>query len=915
MKLAYVVFLAALVWPVAVWAQATGALSGTVWDQTGTPVAGVTVTIESPTQIGGKITTVSDEGGRFRFPALIPGIFKLTAAAPRLRTVVQTNIRVALARTAEVDVVMEVETAEEPEEYVIQQKSGVQTSNATVGESYDYEFLNSLPLGSRDFQSVAALTPGAVDRTGSGNPQMRGGTFFNNSYQVDGFQTTDPVTNTFGQNFSFDAISQVEVQTAAFGAENSSTSGGIINIVTKSGSNKFEVDGTATYTDDNTRFFTDNRDRGNNRIATASLNVGGPILKDRIWFFVSAQVTNVTSTIVADPSRELPDHPPFSVLGFDGLAKINWQVTPRNKLEWRSTYSVGDFRNIVQSPLVEPEAEGRQFQRTIFTGLTWNSVLSDNLVAVARAGFQQQFLDVGPQSCLWDPNCANVPGEIDFSSGLSRRNFTSQSVQYRRFAELSGDVTYFHETKTAGSHGIKLGYRFLASANPVARTVPGDQILGFVGAEPFLRNEVCVNDPRNEGGACRSGWLRTETTGSSLLLHLSDQYKPTRYVTIVPGVGFHRGVSENDAIGTVTDIVALTPHLAVTWDPTHDGRTILRAAYNNYIDTGFLALASFTNRQLTRRQCLYDDDVGGFVRDCRIFGGEGATTVGSPCGPDGLNPDGTSCRTKLTPPRTHEFSAGAEREVITGLVAKADFVYRQFTYQWEDRETNAVWNESGTAVRDDGGYKNGRSQFVFDLGTPSDARRRYVGLTTSLLKREGLLKLNASYTWSRYEGVADENFVTLYLDNPGQRPYFYGPLDSDIRHIVRALASYQVLPWLSVGGLYQFLSGTPYNRYGFNQEWGGFTDFTARRGYDSRQNLNPDDDVPLRLPDLTTIDFQARANLRPLIGQNIDVFFDLLNVLAVRTTLFVIEADTPRWGQAISRLPPMRARLGLRYRF
>ena len=913
---AYALVMAVALWPATALAQTTGMISGTVWDQTGTPVRGVSVVIESPTQIGGAKSAVSDEGGRFRFSALTPGVFSLVASAPRLKKISQSDIRVGQGKTIELDLVVEVETSGQPEEFIIEQKApAVNTNSTSVGESYDADFLDKLPLTNRSYQGAIALTPGAVDRTGSGNAQVRGGSYFNNSYKVDGFETTDPVTHTFGQNFSFNAISQVDVQTASFGAENSGTTGGVVNIVTKSGSNKFEFDGTALYSDDNMRFFRDNLDRGNNRSAIAGLNVGGPIVKDRIWFFVSGQFVNSTSSIVADTSGQLPEHPPASVLGFDGFTKLTWQVNPRNKVAWKNTYSYGDFRNILQSPFVEPEAEARQLQRTLATNLSWDSVLTDNLVASARAGFQQVQLEVGPQSCLWDPNCSNVPGEVDLDSNISRKNFTSQSRQYRRTSELSGDLTYFKITKTSGSHGIKLGWKFFAATNPLALTVPGDQVLGFIGQQPFFRQETCVNDPRDEGGNCRSGWLRSEVRSTSFMLHLSDQFKPTRYVTIIPGIALHRSSSEDDRERNVTDIVALTPHLAVAWDPTHDGRTKLRASYNSYVDTGFLALARFTSRQLTERFCFYNDDIRGFVDNCRLSGGQESTTVGLPCGPDGVNPDGSSCKTNLRTPRTHEFTLGAEREVITGLVAKVDFVYRRFSHQWEDAETNAIWNKSGTAVRQDGGYKNGRSQFVFDLATPDQARRRYVGLTTSLLKREGLLKMNGSYTLAKDDGVANEDYVTTFLDNPGQTPYFYGPLPSDIRHVLRFLSLYQVLTWLSVGGVFEFQSGPPYNRYSLDPVYGGFSRFTARRGYDSRGNSNPDDDVALRLPDLMRLDFQARANLRSLVGQNIEVFFDMLNLLALRTPLAVSQADNQFFGRTIIRNPPMRASLGVRYRF
>jgi hypothetical protein len=895
--------------------QATGLLEGTVFDQSGTPIRGVKISASSPDQIGGTRVTYTNDEGRFRIPALTPGSFQVTASAPGLKSVVQDNVRITQGRVVDIDLVLEVETGPVEIIKVEEDAPQINTTQATVGVTYDAEFLDQLPLPSRDFQGAVALTAGVTDRAGTGNPQIRGGTYFNNSYNVDGFSTTDPVTHTFGQNFSFNAINQLDVQTAAFGAENSSTTGGVINIVTKSGSNRYEVDGTLTYTDQNMSFFKDNRDRGSNRAAVVSANAGGPILKDRLWFYVSAEGTNSTRTLPTSTIPNVPDHPPASLVGFNGFGKITWQASPRNKLELKGAYSVGDFWNFLQSPLIEAEAEARQFQETGFLGLSWNSVISDNLVGQIRAGFQQIKLDVEPQSCLWDPNCANVPGEFDQLSGISRRNFTSQSREYRRTAELSGDVTWFKDTRRLGSHGVRFGGRFFGSTNPAARTVPGDVVFGFSGNEPAFRREVCVNDPRLDGGVCRTGWLRSDVSGTNITLFVSDQWKPTRYLTITPGLALNRGVSQDDRQVTVTDITAVTPHLQVAWNATHDGKTVLRASYNQNVDTGFLALARFTGRRLTSRTCSWDENVGGYVGNCRTTGGDSSTTVGLPCGPDGLNPDGTTCATKLRAPRTFEYTVGASRELITGLVLQSDVVFRDFVHQFEDIETNAVWNKGGTAVQE-GGWKNGRSQFVFDLETPDEARRRYLSWTTMLIKRQGLLKMLASYSWTRSLGTENTNYVTLHLDNPGQNPYFYGPLQDDFRHTVGVQAIYAFTRWLSAGVTYQFLSGGPYNRFGFDQEFRSFSRFQTRRGYDSRGTLNPDDDVQLRLPDISVLNLQVRVNLRPLIGQQVEVFGDLFNMLALRTTTDVIEADVDGFfGVGIARLPPMSLRFGLRYRF
>src|SRR5262249_31369287 len=102
---------------------------------------------------------------------------------------------------------MDVETSVE-EVKIVQQAPLGDTARANVGETFDQDFVNELPLSSRDYQGVAALTPGVNDLAGDGNPNVRGGTYFNNTYSVDGFTTTDPVTHTFGQTFSFDAMNQ-----------------------------------------------------------------------------------------------------------------------------------------------------------------------------------------------------------------------------------------------------------------------------------------------------------------------------------------------------------------------------------------------------------------------------------------------------------------------------------------------------------------------------------------------------------------------------------------------------------------------------------------------------------------------------------------------------------------------------------
>lgn len=894
-------------------AQTTGTLTGHVYDSAGAPIKGVRVVAESDTQIGGARLATTDDQGFFRLTGLSPGRFKVSVSAPKLKTTIVNQVDVVAAGVRDIDIVMDVETTDE-EVKIVQKAAPVNVETASVGETFDIEFVDSLPLESRSFQGVMATTPGVNAMDTSGNPGVRGGTYFNNTYTVDGFQTTDPVTHTFSQNFSFTAISSLEVQTAGSSVENSGTVGGLTNIVTRSGTNRLEIDGTLTVEDDHLRLFEDARDIGGYHDYRLSLNVGGPIVKDRVWYFASAEGVSLVQSV---PYLEgFPRHPPRSILNIDGFAKLTWQLDPRNKVEAKGSLSQGQFRNQLFSPFVEPEAERRNFQQTLFGGLSWQSLLTDDLFLVLRSGFLNMYLHRAPMSCEWDPDgCATEPNEFDILTAISRRNYSSESKDYRRTFELSGNLEYFLNTRATGAHGIKVGGLFLKHWNPSSLRIPGNYSYASFGQEPFSRTEYCVNDPLLDNGHCEQGWFDTEVGGHEVRFWISDAWKPTRYLTITPGVAILRGTSKNDRAQVVTDITTFAPNVQTAWNATHDGKTVLRASYSNKVDTGFLALARFTSRQLYSKDCLWNEDTQSYSSDCFSSGGSGSTTFGLPCGPDGLNPDGTSCKTALRAPRVHELTVGAEREIVTGVTAGVDVIYRKFVHQWEDLETNAIWNQGGTDQRRDGAWKTGRAQFVYDLETPDEARRRYKAATFFLRREEGFLKVKASYTWSRYDGTDDSSYVSLFLDNPGQAVYEYGPLPDDRRHDARLLATYQFTPWFQAGVTYFFLSGAPYSRYGYSTWSRGYTNFTAQRGYDSRGNLNPDDDTPLRLPDINLLGLQARFSLKPLIKQRVDIGVDVLNLLALRTTLAVSEADTPNFGRQIYRMEPTRARLLVKYWF
>ncbi len=332
----------------------------------------------------------------------------------------------------------------------------------------------------------------------------------------------------------------------------------MINIVTRSGSNRFEIDGGAIYQDYRLRLFEDKLDRGKTRLIVGDLNVGGPIVRDKLWFFVSGQAVDNSLVITHNPN--FPEHPPLQIYGFDGLAKLTWRISTRHELSLKLTASPGAFNNLLQSVLVEPEAEARQFQRTEQAILTYQ--YTGELFIRGLLGFQQQRFNVGPQSCEWDPdNCTRIPGEVDVLTGILRQNYTSQTIDDRLKLQFTGTAEYTLDRFLGGEHGLKFTWNYIASKNNVRSTVPGDMVLNTIGGMPFSREEYCSNDPMQANGECRKNYLYSSIVGESSVFSLPDRFRLTRYryLTLNPAVSMLVGSSENDQGVEVTDAVAFTP--------------------------------------------------------------------------------------------------------------------------------------------------------------------------------------------------------------------------------------------------------------------------------------------------------------------------------------------------------------------
>ena len=523
-----------------------------------------------------------------------------------------------------------------------------------------------------------------------------------------------------------------------------------------------------------------------------------------------------------------------------------------------------------------------------------------------------------PTLCETDPgNCDHIPRIIqklprqqEWGNNREHRREDTYSIQAQNRLEWFVDGVM-------GNHAIQLKNNFYAEQDIRAISRPGNELIELLGNVPEQKTTYYSNDPRTE--QARFGWYIASSNATRHTLTFSDAWKPTRYLTLTPALSHVWARGTNSSGGQYGNVIAaqsFAPAVSAAWDATHDGRTVLRGSYNQYVDINIFDLARHTLGGQVQQRCKWNDSTNAFDKECEYSGGASRNTIGLGCSPTGRDINGRPCTEKLGIPRVYEYTAGAEREISQGVALALDFVYKDFQSQYEVREVNRIWNTSGNSLAFTGGFRNGRRETVNDLTTPDDAGRNYKGATLALNKREGRFKAKASYTLSQLEGNVFQGIDNPWGNIAPQDIYLWGPLSDDHRHEMKVSATYQITPWLSTGLRYRYNSGTPYNRLFRNDVTGAWDGYRATTGTNAGNNLNdPADDRALRMPDIQDFNVQLRANMQPLIGQQLDFYVDVLNALALRTPTSIGQEDGRDFGVIRDRMDPFRIRLGMNYKF
>src|ERR1044071_7514300 len=328
----------------------TGSIEGTVTDPSGGVVPNATVTISGSNLISPQTATTDDEG-HCRVLNLPPGRYTVVVGAiSGFGETTKENVEVNLSKTTSADV--QVAIADQSASVTLTDTSGasVDVSQNTTGTNVSSEQFSNFPT-QRTVQSLYSIAP-TVSRSGlrdaSGrdrDPSVAGSSGPENNYILDGVNTTDPAFGGSGANLPFEFVQEVEIKTGAYGPEYGRSTGGIFNVITKSGGNEFHGDvfgygTTKGLVREVKNFpFTGSAANGFSEVDLGG-DIGGPIVKDKLWFFGAFNPQKrknyyLTQTFHQDVDNDVTI--PFYA------GKITWAINPKNTFT-ASTF--GDFTKI-----------------------------------------------------------------------------------------------------------------------------------------------------------------------------------------------------------------------------------------------------------------------------------------------------------------------------------------------------------------------------------------------------------------------------------------------------------------------------------------------------------------------------------------------------------------------------------------
>ncbi|MGB8951744.1 MAG: TonB-dependent receptor [Candidatus Aminicenantales bacterium] len=926
-------------------------VEGIIADTEGTPLPGVTVTIKGPGITLRSLMT--DMNGLYRFPALPPGEYTITASLAGFKKSIQEQVSVTLEQTVTLNIKLEMGKIEE-EVTVIGESPIVDMSSSKLTTNVKKEYFDSLPKG-RSYQDMVYMAPSVQeDRWGIG---VGGATGAENMFIIDGINTTDVEVGTIGTQVTYEFIEEVQTKTGGYEAEFGGALGGVVNVITKSGSNTFH--GGALFNFESDKLY------GEPKIGVFGagaidefnyydfgLHFGGPIIKDKMWIFLGA--TPGFRKTYYNPANEFTGESRIfeesrNTYYFSG--KMTFEAAPGHII----TASVfGDPRKMVgANPTTRrnfddweqycvPNSTGGTYNFAIkYDGVFGNNWLLHILGGLYYDKTREIPKDLTVPAIIWEQGYLGAP------SGYRSGGYGWYMDPERRMRwQVNADVTRFW-----GDHTIKVGAQFYRSTS--------------------LREDHYTSgfyrQIRPNSGYFRDRWRWTEGQAYTdiISLFLQDSWKVTDRLTLNIGVRMEdqnihandkpRFWEPNQSIIHWSFLEQIAPRVGFTYDVIGDGTSKLFGSYGRFfeqvpLDMSTRQFGAEYDNYYYYKLSLYDPftsmwsdpEASPYYRALLI-----GNTANSFPDPDAANKG-------LKPQFVEEVIVGFEKQFLTDYALSV----------------RGIWKRLGMVV-EDGSFDGGSTYFTFNpgrhyvegeinplTGEPRKlyvdafpaAKRNYYALEIMLNKRfsknyqftmsytYAMLRGNfAGLAWHEY-GQLDPN-ITANFDFPEFMYNAEGKLPNDMPHQLKldgvymfpGTGSLAFLKGLSLGMSFRYHTGTPLTKMGLNAYYSVSDDmpvcFLTERGSDGR------------LPSWYQLDIHMGYDLTIAGKYKVGLTFDIFNLLG--TTIeerrymvylknqyfgypdqqdfwnipLAAQTDNDYYGKGITYQEPFKARLGVKFSF
>ncbi len=858
--------------PMGLFAQArlTAAdLAGTVVDESRAVLPGVTITASNMATNQAR-NAVTDPQGKYYIGALQPGMYTITAELSGFATQQRKPVRLVIGQLADLRFVLRQGAAETIT--VSGKVPVVDTTQTSVSTVVGQEQIDSLPTNGRNFLSFTVITPGVTsDRTPQQGASATSGLTFDgqrarsNNIMVDGLDNNDPVVGAVRATFSQEAIQEFQVLTNSYSAEFGKASGGVVNIITRSGTNDTMGNAFEFFRNDhlNSKGHFEQFDVFGNHIDQQKapfkqnqfgLTLGGPIKRDQTFYFLSAEnlATDTSNFVNIDPAAaallnksgfpvELGDVP-YKVRSKTYLTKIDHQWQAAHSLVFRANYASLINQNIEPFGGIVSRSRGAvQNRKDWAVAASQTDAISQRWINELRGqyAYENQMIE------SLDPNCggpcdSNSKGgptlEIVGVASVGRQRFTPQPRKNVRY-QLKDTVSFF-----TGTHSTKFGFdvnevhtdftalplhfggRYIFAALPAIPQLGIPQPLSALQAfalglpaayvQGYGQSGASYNDPDYSLFA-QDDW----NINSKLIVKAGLRYQRQimyniPYTVSMPGGGTYTYKIPQDKNN-------LGPRLSITYDPKGDGRSSLHAAWGIFYDNNILAAAQI------------GDGINGAADGVRTLVLRFPNTIAAWKTPGYKLPEPLTPYPSLVISPDPGFKTGSAQQAAVGydraigqtVSVSADLLWVHGKNQLGTIDYNPIVPSLGAGRRpNDINGVAGTSASV--LQYTSFGETWYKGLTLSINKRfANNFQFLVSYTLSKAEDTSTD-FQSAFIpqsnglgrdpNNPTGLPIGFdprserGPATQDQRHRLVVSGLYQ-FPWqVQFATIVTAASGRPY---------------------------------------------------------------------------------------------------------